>query len=197
MGRDSETIAQWQGQTAEVRAVLESTEIILRGGIKARVPRAGIVAMSVDQGWLTLTTDQGPLILELGEAEAARWLKALQKPVPTLAQKLGVSAGCPAFVFGALDDADLIAALDGARAASVAEAGVLVAVLDAPGDLDAAFAVALSSPELMLWCVYTKGRASVTDAMVRGYLRERGYIDSKACAVSVRLTATRYGRRKA
>ena len=42
MGRTSITIAQWQGQTAEVRALLEATEIVLRGGIKARVARAAI-----------------------------------------------------------------------------------------------------------------------------------------------------------
>lgn len=196
MGRDTETIARWQGKTAEVRAVLESGEIILRGGIQERIPRASISAMTVDQGWLTLATDRGALVLELGEVEASRWLAALQKPVPTLAQKLGASADCRAFVLGVVEDAELAAALAGGQAATLAEAGVLLAVLEVPGDLDAAFGVASSAPELMLWCVYPKGRAAVSDAMVRGYLRERGYIDSKACAVSARLTATRYGVRK-
>lgn len=196
IGRDTETIAQWQGQIAEVRALLESTEIILRGGIRERVPRGAITSMSVDQGWLTLIIDREPLVLELGEVEAARWLTALQKPVPTLAEKLGVGAGCRAFVIGAVEDAELTAALNGVRAASVAEAGVLVAVLESPGDLDAAFAVAGEAPDLMLWCVYPKGRAAVTDALVREYLRGRRYIDSKSCAVSARLTATRYGRRR-
>ena len=195
MGRDTETIAHWQGQTAEVRALLESTEIILRGGIQARVARAAITSMSVDQGWLRLMTDHGPLVLELGEGEALRWLAALQKPLPTLAQKLGVSAGCRAFVMGACDDAELLAALNGVQAAALAEAGMIIAVLDAIGDLDAAFAVASSAPGLMLWCVYPKGRAVVGDAVVRDYLRGRGYIDSKTCAVSARLTATRYGAR--
>lgn len=52
MGRDTETIARRQGQTAEVRALLEASEIILRGGIRARVSRGLITFMSVDQGWL-------------------------------------------------------------------------------------------------------------------------------------------------
>ena len=73
---------------------------------------------------------------------------------------------------------------------------MIIAVLDAIGDLEAAFAVASSAPDLMLWCVYPKGRAAVGDAKVRDYLRGRGYIDSKTCAVSALMTATRYGMRK-
>lgn len=94
MGRTSITIAQWQGLTAEVRALLEATEIVLRGGIRARVLRAAITSMSVVQGSLRLMTDRGPLVLELGEVEALQWLAALQKPVPTLAEKLVGGAGC-------------------------------------------------------------------------------------------------------
>jgi hypothetical protein len=197
MGRTAETFAQWQGQSAEVWALLEPNEVILRGGIRDRVPRASISRMTVDGGWLTLATHRGPLVLELGEVEAAKWLAALQKPPATLAEKLGVSATCRAYVVGPLDDAELATAVAGVQAATVAEAGILLAVLEQPGDLDAAFAVAKSAPNLMLWCVYPKGKAAVTDAMVRDYLRGRGYVDSKSCAVSDRLTATRYGMRKA
>lgn len=195
MGRSSDTIAQWQGQTAEVRAVLESTEIILRGGIRERVPRGAFTDMTVDQGWLQLNTDRGVLVLELGEVEAARWLTALQKPLPTLAEKLGVSPACLAFVLGVVEDAVLVAALRGAVTAELDDAGVLVVVLATAEDLAAAFALAEAAPELGVWCVYLKGRgAAVTDALVRGYFRDRGYVDSKSCAVSDFLTATRYGR---
>jgi hypothetical protein len=196
MGRMAETFAQWQGQSAEVLALLEPHEVILRGGIRDRVPRASISGMTVDGGWLTLATPRGPLVLELGEVEAEKWLTALQKPPATLAEKLGVSAACRAHVMGPLEDAELAAALAGVQVASIADAGVLLAVLEAPGDLDAAVGVAKSAPQLMLWCVYPKGKGAVTDSMVRTYLRERGYIDSKSCAVSHRLTATRYGVRR-
>ena len=168
MGRSSETIAHWQGLTAEVRALLEATEIVLRGGIRARVPRASINSMSVDQGDLLLGTERGPLVLELGEVEAPKWLAALQKPVPTLAEKLGVSPGCLAFVLGGVEDAELAAALRGAVTADLGRAGVLVVVLSGPADLAVAFDLAASAPELGVWCVYPKGRASaVTDAIVR------------------------------
>ena len=196
MGREAETFAHWQGQHAEVRALLESNEVILRGGIRDRVPQAAITGMSVDSDDLRLLTERGPLVLELGAAEAARWLAALQKPVPALAQKLGLGSGCLAYVTGSREDAVLEAALQGCTTPTLAEAGVLVVVLGGPGDLAAAYALAQSAPQRMIWCVYPKGRASaVTDATVRAYFRDRGYIDSKACAVSDVLTATRYGLR--
>jgi hypothetical protein len=69
-------------------------------------------------------------------------------------------------------------------------------VLNTPGDLANAFALAEDAPDLPLWCVYPKGKSTVSDAVVRDYLRGRGYIDSKSCAVSARLTATRYGLRQ-
>ena len=39
---EAETFAHWQGQHSEVRALLESSEVILRGGIRVRFPRAAI-----------------------------------------------------------------------------------------------------------------------------------------------------------
>ena len=70
-------------------------------------------------------------------------------------------------------------------------------MLHEEADLDAAVTLAASAPRLALWCVYPKGRTSpVGDAVVRAYLRQRGYIDSKSSAISDRLTATRYARTK-
>ncbi len=197
MGRSSITIAQWQGQTAEVRALLEATEVILRGGIKDRVPRALITSMAVDQGWLRLNTDRGPLVLELGEGEAARWLAAAQKPARTLTEKLGISARRLAFVMGRVEDPELADAIRGLVTPDLGQAGILVALLARVPDMAATFALAQSAPELGVWCVCPKGHdAAVTDAMVRTYFRDRGYVDSKSCAVSTSLTATRYGRRR-
>ena len=43
---------------------------------------------------------------------------------------------------------------------------------------------------------YPKGKgAAYGDTAIRNFLRQRGYVDSKSCAVSPELTATRYGRK--
>ena len=83
-----------------------------------------------------------------------------------------------------------------ARTRTTAEAGVLLAILATEADLMSAYAVAEQNPQLMLWCVYPKGKgAAYGDTAIRNFLRQRGYVDSKSCAVSPELTATRYGRK--
>jgi hypothetical protein len=42
MGRETTTLVTWRGVTAEAKVLLESTELILRGGIKAKLPRASL-----------------------------------------------------------------------------------------------------------------------------------------------------------
>lgn len=197
MGRETVAVAHWRGEVAEVKALLESQEIILRGTIRARMARSGIANVAVDGEVLTLLSDGEPLVLGLGAKEAAKWRDTLAKPPPSLASKLGIGEGRPAFVMGTGDDIALADALEGARCATTAEAGVLLAILATEADLMSAYAVAEQNPQLMLWCVYPKGKgAAYGDTAIRNFLRQRGYVDSKSCAVSPELTATRYGRKE-
>ena len=51
------------------------------------------------------------------------------------------------------------------------------------------------SGALPLWTVYPKGKAGqFGDTAIRTALRDAGWRDTKSCAVSERLTATRYNR---
>lgn len=195
MGREAIGTATWRGATAEVKVLLESQDLILRGGIRARLPRAGISDVVADGERVRVRVNGEPLVLILGEPEAGRWAEALLKAPPTLAEKLGISAATPALVLGVADDA-LRAALAGAETEMVGEASALVAVLHDATDLDAAVAVAETVPDLPVWFVYPKGTSGpIGGETVRARLRERGYIDSKTSAVSDRFTATRYRRR--
>ncbi|UQE75087.1 hypothetical protein MYK68_00080 [Gordonia sp. PP30] len=195
MRREAIGTATWRGATAEVKVLLESQDLILRGGIRARLPRAGISDVVADGDRVRVRVNGEPLVLILGEPEAGRWAEALLKAPPTLAEKLGISAATPALVLGVADDA-LRAALAGAETEMVGEASALVAVLHDATDLDAAVAVAETVPDLPVWFVYPKGTSGpIGGETVRAHLRERGYIDSKTSAVSDRFTATRYRRR--
>lgn len=196
MGREAVAVAHWQGAVEEVKALLESQEIILRGAIKARIARGGISSISVAGDTLSLRSDGEPLVLELGAKEAAKWRESLRKLPPSLTVKLGVGPDSQVFVMGSCDDRDLSEALAGATCPSPGEAYVLLAILESEADLAAAFDTAKQHPKLFLWCVYRKGKtAEFGDTAIRVFLREHDYIDSKSCAVSAQLTATRYGRK--
>lgn len=197
MGREAVAVARWRDEVEKVKALLESQEIILRGAIKARIARSAISNIAVEGNVLFLLSDGEPLVLELGTKEAAKWRDALLKPPPTLARKLGIGPDSPVFVIGNSDDGELKKALAGATCLSPGEAHVLLAILKSEADIVLAFATALQHSKLFLWCVYFKGKSSdFGDAAVRTFLRERGYIDSKSCAISSQLTATRYGRKE-
>ncbi len=196
MGREAVCIARWNGKTAEVRVLLEPAELILRGAIRARIRRAAITGITLSGDVLSLRADGETLELDLG-IKAESWRSALTKAPPSLAQKLGVSAEVRAYVIGTLSDSTLAAALTGAQASTAAEAAMLLGELHNQADLVRALTQAQSHPDLPIWCVCGKGKTlALSDATIRRDLRAAGYIDAKSCAVSDRLTATRYGMRK-
>jgi hypothetical protein len=196
MGREVTAVCRWKGEVAEAKILLESTELVVRGALKARIPRGSISAIDLVASGLRVTAGTDVLQIELSREVAEHWRAALEKPVPTLAAKLGISAASPAFVIGAVADDALTDALRGARTTRVGDAAVLIAVIASAASLQAAWTVASQAPNRHIWCVSGKGKyATVADAEIRAFMRERGYVDTKTSAVSEQLTATRYGRR--
>ena len=98
MGRQAEGPVWYRKQQGLAKLLLESDEIICRGQIKARLPRSQITTWAVEGEDLILTTQNGPLRATLGAKGAPAWLRALDKPGTTLAEKLGLSERSSAFV---------------------------------------------------------------------------------------------------
>ncbi|MDP3196044.1 hypothetical protein [Tabrizicola sp.] len=192
MGRETEGHAVWRDQSGAVRALLESDGIILRGEVRGKLPRAGLMGWRVEGEDLCLSSDGEPLVLTLGAKEAGAWVKALEKPVPSLAAKLGVSATARAWVIGGPPPEEIAVAVSGATVAGPEGAAMIVAVLSGPDHLEAALAAGQASG-LRVWCVHGKGKAAaVGDAAVRAAFRAAGWVDIKASAVSDAFTATLY-----
>jgi hypothetical protein len=115
------------------------------------------------------------------------------KSPPSLAAKLGIDVTRKAFVIGQVEDLVLAAALEGATVAKAKDAGMIVAMIASETDLAKTLKTATAVPDNPIWCVHAKGKAAVFgDSAIRTVMRENRYIDSKTCAVSERLTATRY-----
>ena len=193
MGREAVAVVRWQGETAEVALHLDATYLTLRGDIRADLRRSEMTGICAVDSGVAMQVAGNPLVLEFGATDAARWVKALLKPPPTLAQKLGVSDVQRAFVVGTYEDAALEAALDGAQVGRVDDAAFIVAIVHDELGLMEAEAAASEAPEKHLWMIYGKGKGVEVGGMyIRSYLRDLGYRDSKSCAVSDRYTATRY-----
>jgi len=203
MGREASCTARVgapdRQESAEVKALLESTTVVLRGDIKRRWAIAALQNLRLDGEELRFEADGEAVALVLGEKEGERWLKKLQTPPPTLAAKLGVSADNPALLIGptvgTLDPA-LAEALANGLTTNPRQARMLVAVLSKPSELERMAEFHASMICKTVWVVHPKGPgASPSDAEVRTAMRGWGYVDNKTSAVSDALTATRYVRR--
>ena len=192
MGREAEGHAVWRGASGTVKAYLESDGIILRGEVRGKLTRAGLMGWRGEGGDLCLRAGGEPLVLTLGAKEGAAWARALEKPLPSLAQKLGVSGAARAWVIGGPAPEEVAVALAGAEAAGPEAAALIVAVLTGQEDLAAALAAGRKTG-LRVWCVHGKGKGAVVgDAAVRAAFRAAGWMDIKSSAVSEGFTATLY-----
>jgi len=199
MGREASCTARVGAETAETTALLESTTVVLRGALRRRWDIAALQGLCVAGEELRFDAGGEAVALVLGEKEAQRWLKKLQAPPPTLAAKLGVGPANPALLIGptagTLDPALAEALADGLTG-NPRQARMLVAVLSKPAELTRMADFHADMICKTVWVVHAKGpAASPSDAEVRAEMRGRGYVDNKSCAVSDKLTATRYVRR--
>jgi ethanolamine utilization microcompartment shell protein EutS len=198
VGREARCECRWPGGSGEVKALLEATEIILRGSLRRTLAIADLSDVRVDGDDLVFSAGEDRIELTLGSAIAAKWAKKVAEPPPTLAQKLGIAADAKAYVIGTVTVAEVAQALDGALTAVIADAAVALAVVGTQADLEHALALHQAKlGAIPLWVVHRKGPKAISgDAAVRVHLRGNGYVDTKSCAVSPEYSATRYSVRK-
>ena len=198
MGLEAESELVNAGETIHVKAVLESHALILRGAVKKTLPIGEIADPRAVGDQLLFEHHGTPYALTLPGGQADKWLKKLTTEPPSLAAKLGIDAGHKAFVWGQAQDPALVTALTGATTDIPTDATVSLAVVSDPDTLAEALNTLLkAAPQAPVWIVYPKGAKSpLPESSVRNHLRSLGLIDTKACAVSDTLTATRYNRPK-
>lgn len=192
MGKEADIRAEVDDTSGEVRALLERDELLLRGDIRRRFPRTTLQDVAVADGVFSFIGAGQQVRLHLGDA-AQTWYAAITTPPPSLRAKLGLDMGAKALLHGESDDLELAAALDGVLTEDGAQAAMLVACITSLEDLAATEPVHAQYPRLPIWAVHPKGRnVPFGDSAICETLREHGFRDTKTCAVSSSLTATRH-----
>jgi hypothetical protein len=198
MGREATCRCEWGGEEAEVRALLETDALILRGGMRRSIQFASMEAVLVQGESLQFRVGPDTFALKLGAKAAASWAKAIAEP-PTLAKKLGISSGTRIAVFGVVDDA----ALQEAFAQAASEGGGAVQLIflvvrtaeELQSQLDRSNG--LVSTDSAIWVVFPKGKnKAIGEMLVRETLRALGMVDTKVASVSHQLTALRFSPRR-
>jgi hypothetical protein len=199
MGREATCECDWNGMKAEVKALIEPPELILRGGIRRRVPIAAMKQIKADGDRLRFRFNRESVALELGSEFAAKWAKALTTPPPSLAKKLGITAESVVRMIGEVDDAALEKAISEAKEVKTRNGDVILARVNTPGELTAALRKSADdlSQGVPIWFIYPKGPGhALNEHIVRATGLSTGIVDTKVAAVSSVLTALRFVKRK-
>lgn len=199
MGREATCRCRWGTEEAEVRALLETHELILRGGMRRSVPLESIHDVSAEAASLYFQVGRDRVELRLGTQAAVRWAKAIMNP-PTLAQKLGISRDKRIRILGSTQDEALQDSFRQAASEPGGDTDVLFFLVQTPKELEELLARSqiLKTPGGSVWVVYPKGKGKeISEAHVRGTMRALGMVDTKIASVSEDLTALRFSHRKA
>jgi hypothetical protein len=202
MGREAICVCNWAGDTVEVKALLESNEVILRGAIRKRLPFRELQEVKAQSDRLCFTVGREPVQLFLGLSAAGKWAAAITSPPQSLAKKLGVTNKTVVRIIGTVRDRALNSALEEAARNSAGDADLpdlMVACVDTPESLHEALlqAKAQLAKSVPIWVVYPKGPGHpLNESMIRSLLRASGMMDTKVASVSTKLTALRFNRPK-
>jgi hypothetical protein len=199
MGRESECTCECNGSTFSVKALLEAPDLILRGGLRRRLPFLGLTGIRADGETLRFDCEGETFALMLGGDLPAHWAQVLTTPPPTLAKKLGIREDTVVRMIGAIDDDALRSALAVAKAVGDDGPDLILARVNTPGELAAA--LRMTSKQLAarvpIWFIYPKGKGqAISEKDVRSTGLAAGIVDTKVAAVSPTLTALRFVRRR-
>jgi hypothetical protein len=155
MGREAICECTFADTTAEVKALLESDELILRGDIRMRAPLHALYDVRVKSESLCFHFDKHPVQLRLGAAAAKSWAKKIKTPPSSLADKLGIT-GKTVRTIGPISDRMLDSALSSAALVRAQNPDLIISCVDTPESLattlrDAKAQLARSVP---IWLVY-------------------------------------------
>jgi hypothetical protein len=195
MGNEVSCRVQLGKQQSEGKALLETSEILFRGGFRLKIPFSTIKSAKAVDGQLRLQTAEGLAVFHLG-ASAEKWLDKILHPKSRI-EKLGVKRGGKVSLLGGFD-AEFLVEL-GALTKSVAKGKVAA-------DSEYVFFAAPSKEELgalpkisksiagatALWIVYPKGQKHITENDVLAAGRKAGLKDVKVVGFSPTHTALKF-----
>jgi hypothetical protein len=199
MGREATCHCKWGDEEGDCKVLLESGELILRLGLRRRVPLSSLAGVSTRGGKLVFRVGQDPVELRLGPEVAQRWAKAIATPLPSLTSKLGISRTTKLLVFGNIESEELKTAIAEAGGVDGREANLVLICASSRSELDHVLAQWFKGRtcSVPLWIVHPKGAQSeVKGSALRELLRSRGFIDTKIASVSAKLTAIRFNKSK-
>ena len=186
MGQELKCRVEFGEQSSEGKALLESTEIIFRGGFRLKIAFQGILSMQASDGKLKIKFPEGLAVFHLGD-KAEKWADRIRNP-PSRLDKLGVKPNSKIQLIGKYDNdfkEELVT-----RGAVLVKSKPDIAFLAVKQKDDLVELAYLT--ESPVWIVYPKGLKNITENDVLAAGRAAGFSDIKVCAFSPTHTALKF-----
>lgn len=197
MGREAICQCQWGAESGQCKVLLETSELIVRGSIRRRVPIASLTKVSAQGNDLRFHVAEGAVTLCLGASLAQSWAKKIATPPPTLGMKLGITSQSNLLVTSDCADEELKIAVEIAATTESKNPDLILAHVKTVGDLNHVLDLYSKIPsDPPIWIVYLKGsNKPIGETEIRDTLRRENFIDTKVASVSASLTALRFVKR--
>jgi hypothetical protein len=194
VGNESHCKAVIDGERVEVHALLETSEVILRGDRRLVIPFREIRHIADRGGVLELRTGDHEVSLTLGR-DAAKWAEKIRNPKSVI-DKLGVRSGQRISAIGPFDP-DFVSRLEGAGADVSRrlrkKSEVIFAAIDSRDGLGqfGKLRDALE-PNGSIWIVRPKGVPEIREQEVMAAGKAAGLVDVKVVRFSDTHTAEKF-----
>ena len=193
MGNEAVCTVRYDGKASEGKALLETNEIIFRGGdFRLKIPLREIASLNAADGELSIGYNGAVAVFELGR-EAEKWAVKIRNP-RGLMDKLGVKAGMRVAVLG-VQDIDFESQLDARDVTRIEgeerDIDIVFYEADAVDDLVRLHSLRSAiKPSGAVWVVSPKGKgARIRDVDVMVAARDAGLVDNKVASFSDTHTA--------
>jgi hypothetical protein len=195
MGNEVKCTVRVGKDVSEGKALLETSEILFRGGFRLKIPFASIKSVKAIDGELRLETADGWAVFELGPA-AEKWREKIVHPKSRI-EKIGVKPGAKISVFGdfTADFFEEVQPLAGSvtKDKVTAECDLVFFAADSLEELSSIAKIRKSLKGATgLWIVYPKGQESITENDVIAAGRKTGLKDVKVVGFSRTHTALKF-----
>ena len=197
MGSELNCKVRFGKQESEGKALLETSEILFRGGFRLKIPFSKMKSVKAADGELRVQTAEGLAIFHLGAA-AKKWREKILHPKSRL-EKLGVKPEAKVSLLNEFGfDEEFVRELGVlTKNVSVDKIGVdterIFVAANSKGDFNSLAKIAKSMRgAAALWVVYPKGQKEITENDVRAAGRKVGLKDVKVVGFSATHTALKF-----
>lgn len=193
MGNEALCRVEVDGKSAEAKVLLETSELIVRGAVKLRIPFSEMESVDADGDLLRIRWSGRSASFTLGP-QAKKWAEKIRNPKSVI-DKLGIKPGQRITALGALDD-DFVAQLSALGEVSRRprnNSDIVFYAVWRQDQLEKLTSLrALLTPAGALWVIRPKSAAAVTESQVLAAGKAAGLVDVKVVRFSESHTAEKF-----